>query len=129
MNSEISLNIGRHFSAFVEYIYSTLDVDGGRLFTVHVPQTKIVWQFNARTFVRAIVQYTDIERNPALYDDPSDIDDLERDFFVQLLFSYKVNPQTVFFLGYSENGLENQDYSMTTVDRTLFLKIGYAFVW
>jgi len=129
LNSEISLNIGRHFSAFVEYIYSTLDVDGGRLFTAQVPQTKIVWQFNARTFVRVIVQYTDIERNPVLYDDPSDIDGLERDFFVQLLFSYKVNPQTVFFLGYSENGLENQDYSMTTVDRTLFLKIGYAFVW
>jgi hypothetical protein len=126
---ELELNLGRHFSAFFEYTYSDLDVEGGRLFTAKVPQTKMVWQFNNRTFVRAIVQYTDIERNPELYDDPEEIDRIERDFFIQLLYSYTINPQTVFFLGYSETGFENQDYSMTSIDRTLFMKIGYAFVW
>ncbi len=54
-----------------------------------------LWQFNTRTFVRAIMQYTDISRNQDLYEE--EVDAIERDFFVQLLFSYKVNPQTVFF--------------------------------
>ena len=57
------------------------------------------------------------------------IDELERDFFVQLLFSYKVNPRTVFFAGYTEGGFENQDFTMTTTGRAVFLKIGYAWLW
>jgi len=35
----------------------------------------------------------------------------------------------VLFLGYSETGFENQDVVRTRTDRTLFLKLGYAFVW
>ncbi len=66
-----------------------------------------IWQFNTRTFVRAIVQYTDVSRNPDLYED--EVAGLDRDFFVQLLFSYKVNPQTVAFLGYSEGGQQTDE--------------------
>jgi len=86
-----------------------------------------VWQFNTRTFVRAILQYSDIQRDQDLYEDV--IDELERDFFVQLLFSYKVNPRTVFFAGYTEGGFKNQDFTMTTTGRAVFLKIGYAWLW
>ena len=86
-----------------------------------------VWQFNTRTFVRAILQYTDIERDQDLYED--EIDELEREFFLQLLFSYKVNPRTVFFAGYSEGGFENQDFGMTNTSRAVFLKIGYSWLW
>lgn len=129
LDSEIDLNLGRHFSAGLDYTYSTLDVEGGRLFTAHVPQAKIVWQFNTRAFLRAIAQYTDVERNLALYNEPEDYDEISRDLFLQLLFSYELNPRTVLFLGYSESGFENQDYSRTLIDRTLFLKLGYAFVW
>jgi poly(3-hydroxybutyrate) depolymerase len=57
------------------------------------------------------------------------VDELERDFFVQLLFSYKVNPRTVFFAGYSEGGAETQDFDMTMTGRAVFLKIGYAWLW
>ena len=107
--------------------YSTLDVNGGQLFEANAPQLAAVWQFNTRTFFRAIVQFTDIARNQDLYED--DVDELSRDYFVQLLFSYKVNPQTVFFLGYSDGGEENQDISLTATNRSLFFKIGYAWTW
>jgi len=129
LDTEINLNMGKHFSAGIDYTYSTLDVDGGRLFTAHVPQGKLVWQFNTRAFLRAIAQYTDITRDLALYEDPEDYDEMSQDLFLQLLFSYELNPRTVLFLGYSETGFENQDYSRTRIDRTLFLKLGYAFVW
>ncbi len=126
-SSLIGLDLGRHFLLELLYTYSALDVEGGQLFEANVPELKAVWQFNTRTFVRAILQYTDITRNPDLYDD--EVDALSRDLFVQLLFSYKVNPRTVFFLGYSESGYETQDFSLTTTDRTLFLKLGYSWIW
>ena len=127
ISSRIDLDLGRHLEIELEHLYSTLDVESGRLFTAHVPQMAAVWQFTTRTFVRAILQYTDIRRDPNLYDGA--VDELERDFFVQLLFSYKLNPRTVFFAGYSEGGFENQDFSMISTSRSVFLKIGYSWLW
>ena len=46
----------------------------------------------------------------------------------QLLYSYKINPQTVFFLGYSDNHIDDDDLDgLQETDRTLFMKIGYAW--
>ncbi len=126
-SSLIGLDLGRHLLLEFVYTYSTLDVEGGQLFEANVPELKAVWQFNTRTFVRAIFQYTDITRNPDLYID--EVDALSRDLFVQLLFSYKVNPRTVFFLGYSETGIETEDFSLTATNRALFLKLGYSWIW
>jgi len=123
----LDFSFGRHLQWELSHYYSTLDVEGGRLFTAQVPETRLIWQFNTRTFVRAIIQYTDIQRDQDLYEDV--VDELERDFFVQLLFSYKVNPRTVFFAGYSEGGAQTQDYDMTTTGRSVFLKIGYSWLW
>jgi len=127
VSGSVDLDLGRHFSFELEHLYSTLDVEGGRLFTAQVPQMTAIWQFNTRTFVRAILQFTDIRSNQDLYED--EIDEIAKDFFVQLLFSYKVNPRTVFFAGYTEGGFENQDFTMTTTGRAVFLKIGYAWLW
>jgi hypothetical protein len=62
------------------------------------------------------------------------VDSEDRHLFTQLLFSYKVNPQTVLFLGYSDNqqggdftGFE-QRIDLTPTDRTFFFKVGYALV-
>ncbi len=46
--------------------------------------------------------------------------------FNQFLFSYKVNPQTVVFLGYSDNQAGTQSFDLTRADRTFFAKVGYA---
>ena len=127
ISGRVNLDLGRHLEINLEHLYSTLDVEGGRLFTAQVPQMTAVWQFNTRTFVRAILQYSDIQRDQDLYEDV--IDELERDFFVQLLFSYKVNPRTVFFAGYSEGSFENHDFTMTPTSRAVFLKIGYSWLW
>ena len=54
---------------------------------------RVVYQFNIRTFVRAILQYTNIDRDPTLYED--EVDAQTRELGTQLLFSYKLNPQTV----------------------------------
>lgn len=44
-------------------------------------------------------------------------------------FNAKVNPQTVLFLGYSDNQLGLLQFDLTHTDRTLFAKIGYAWTF
>ena len=48
--------------------------------------------------------------------------------FTQLLFSYKLNPQTVVFIGYSDTALGFEDLSLTRIGRTFFVKLGYAWL-
>lgn len=126
----VTINIGRHFLLNYDHTWSVLDAQGGRLFRAHVPELRIVQQFNNRMFVRAIVQYTDIHRNLSLYDEENrdDFEPESRDLFAQLLFSYKVNPQTALYVGYSDNWYGNREFGLTETGRTLFLKLGYAWV-
>jgi hypothetical protein len=109
-----------------QHSYQHLDVDEGRLFTANLSQLRTVYQINIRAFVRAIFQYTDIERDPALYDVAVPKNDAN--LFSQLLFAYKLNPQTVLFLGYSDNQIGGESIDLTRSARTLFLKLGYALV-
>jgi hypothetical protein len=81
---------------------------------------------------RAILQYTDITRDPALYRFQQQPSQSER-LFPQLLFSYKINPQTVFFAGYSGTRLgstvDDVRTDLTEADRTFCVKLGYAWLF
>jgi hypothetical protein len=127
---KLRLDLGRHVRARLSHVYQMLDVEGGNLFTANLSQLTTVYQFNVRTFVRAILQYTQIDRTPELYTalDPADVDPESERLFTQLLFSYKLNPQTVFFLGYSDVALADQRIDLTRENRTFFLKLGYAWL-
>jgi hypothetical protein len=117
--SSINLNLS--------YALDRLSVDGGRLYQANLAQLKVVYNLNVRTFVRAILQYTDITRDPALYTFP--VAGRARHLFSQYLFSFKLNPQTVIFCGYSDNatsGVTNID--LQRQNRTFFVKLGYAWV-
>ena len=106
---------------------------GATVYTANLAQAKIVWNFSVRSFVRAILQYQDLRQNPAAYGFP--VDSRSQGLFTQFLFSYKLNPRTVLFLGYSDNAaggvfdswLGPGRVSLTRTDRTFFLKIGYAW--
>ncbi len=117
---------GNHLSTTLSHRHEALDVEGGTLYSADVTELRLIYQFNIRAFVRGIFQYTGVDRNPALYDFP--VDPSSKRFFTQLLFSYKVNPQTVFFLGYSDSQRGFTGIDLTTTNRTVFLKIGYAWL-
>jgi hypothetical protein len=118
-------NAGKHLRLNFDHSYETLDVEGGRLFTANLSQLRATYQFNNRTFVRWIGQYLDIDRDPDLYDFETDA--RSRDFFNQFLFSYKINPLTVLFVGYSDTHTGTSQVDLTQMSRTLFLKVGYAW--
>jgi hypothetical protein len=48
--------------------------------------------------------------------------------FSQYLFNYKLHPQTVLLMGYSDNASGTQTIGLTRTDRTFFMKVGYAWV-
>jgi hypothetical protein len=122
-------NVGRHLRLNLNHAFEALDVDRGRLFTANLTELRATYQLNNRTFVRWIGQHLDLDRDPTLYDDyeESPLDPRSRDFFNQLLFSYKLNPLTVLFLGYSDTHIGNHQIDLTQQSRTLFLKVGYAW--
>jgi hypothetical protein len=117
---------GDHLRSTIEHNYRALDVMGGNLFEANLTRLRTVYQFNLRTFVRLVLEYTDIARNQVLY--TAEVDAQSEDLFTQLLFSYKINPKTVAFVGYSDNYLADQDTSLTQDNRAIFFKISYAWV-
>ncbi len=123
----LRLDFGKHLRTRLEHEYRRLDVDGGTLFEANLTQGRILYQINLRTFVRAVFQYTDVVRDPALYT-AFDVEPKTEQLFTQLLFSYKLNPRTVLFLGYSDNYRGDDRIDLTQENRALFLKIGYAWV-
>jgi hypothetical protein len=127
LNTGFWYRFGRHLYLEPTYTRERMDVAEGWLYTSTIGQLSASWQFNARCFVRAILQHVDDQFNTELYTDGRDPE--EQRLFTQLLFSYKLNPRTVFFLGYSDNSFANQDYGLTRGDRTVFAKLGYAWVF
>jgi hypothetical protein len=118
VDTAIQLRLGKGVNFQLEALRQDLDVDGHRAFSVDIAQSRIVYQWNVRTFVRAILQYQDFERGGH-----------EKDLFGQFLFSYKINPQTVLFAGYTDSRLGEDNIQITQTDRSFFMKIGYAFLF
>lgn len=120
-------NIGRHLLLRYDGVFVKLDrKDGAMIFDAAVHDVRLTWQFSVRSFLRLTAQVQDIERNPASYNEV--VDSRSRDVGRQLLYSYKINPQTVFFLGYSDALIDDDNLSgLTTTDRTWFMKVGYAW--
>jgi len=127
-----SFSLLRRLNLVLSQSYERLSEGGDTIYTANLTQTKLVWNFSVRSFVRAVVQYRDLRQNPAMYTFP--VDSRTRAFFTQFLFSYKLNPRTVLFIGYSDNAmggvfdswLGSGRVGITRTDRTFFLKLGYA---
>ena len=127
MNPHINWNVTRHLLLRYDGSFVQLDTqDGEMIFDAKVHDVRLTWQFNLRSFIRLTAQIQDIERNPAAYINP--VDARTKDMGRQLLYSYKLNPQTVFFLGYSDALVDDDTLNgLTTSDRTWFMKVGYAW--
>jgi hypothetical protein len=122
----VTLRPGQHLDLNLTSRSQELDVAGGWLFTARVVELKATWQFDRRSYLRLITQDFQVERDPTLYGFP--IDAREHDLANQLLFAYKVNPQTVVYLGYSDGYHALDQDPLEQQQRTYFLKLSYAWL-
>ncbi|MDH4219069.1 MAG: carbohydrate binding family 9 domain-containing protein [Candidatus Aminicenantes bacterium] len=127
INPGIGCFFGRHIQLRADHLLELLEIDRKRLYTANITQVKIVYQFGMHAFLCAIFQYLDVRRNPMLY--LSMVDPTTRSLFTQFLFSYKLNPQTLLFMGYSDNRLGWEGGALIQKDRTFFIKISYAWIY
>jgi hypothetical protein len=125
LNPEVQFQLGRHLRLYADHVFERLTVDPGRLYTANITQLTTIYQISIQAFFRAILQYVHYDRNIDNY--TVDIDREFRHLFSQLLFSYKLNPRTVLFLGYSDSYHGSQAYTLTQENRTFFAKLGYAW--
>lgn len=122
----IRYRFGRHFFMDVGHQFQDFESNGEHLFTANLTDIRATYQFDARSFLRLIVQYEDRERNESNY--TFDVDSRSRKLGTQLLYSYRVNAATRFFIGYSDTGFEDDIYdSLEYTNRTFFAKFSYAW--
>ena len=127
---EADLRGGDHLLLSVGASRRWLDVDaagrsGARLLTAQVGSLKAVWTFDARTWLRLIGQYAETERDPSLYAEA--VDAKSAGFAGSLVFAYKLNWQTVLYVGVSDNRELDPQQSLAPAARQAFLKVSYAF--
>jgi hypothetical protein len=96
----------------------------GRLFTAQVQRLRATYNFTPRAFLRVIGQWVETNREPSLY--TSQVERRDGDFSGSALFAYKLNWQTVLFVGYGDNRALTETEDLVRADRQLFLKLSYA---
>ncbi len=127
MGVSTNFNIGRHLSVYLDHYYDHMNVNDMRLYTAYREYIKLMYHFNERIFIRTIFQYAIYKKDPALYYD--EVEPREQEFLTQILFSYKINPRTAFYIGYSDNYYGDYDTEIIQTDRSVFAKIGYAWMF
>ncbi len=88
-----------------------------RLFTADVARLKATYTFSSRAFLRLIGQRTEVTQQ----------DGRAESFSGSALFAYKINWQTVLFLGLGDERALSPDDRLEPTGREVFLKVSYAF--
>jgi len=99
----------------------------GRLFTADVARLRANYTFSSRSWVRLIGQWIHTERDLSLYRHPENFSAETGDFSTSGVFAYKLNWQTVRFVGYADNRELDERSDLQIADRQLFFKVSYAF--
>lgn len=96
-----------------------------RLYTAIVERLKATYTLTARSYVRVIGQYVETRTNPELYAEP--VEERSGSFSASALVAYRLNWQSVVFLGYGDSRTLSEEGGLPPENRQLFLKVSYAF--
>jgi len=124
-------NVNEHLELKMRHTFKTLGADGDFIFNARLTDIRATYQFDIQSFIRLSVIYNNTSRNPFNYPllDSDDITATSKNLSSELLYAYKINPQTVFYLGYSEHRYGEEDFSSLEQDeKSLFMKFSYAWL-
>lgn len=127
----LELDVGRGVNVTLNHQRQRLRRDGGTAFDARVLDGRMSWQLDPFQRLRLSVQASEVERDPTLYGQP--VMARVRDVAAQLLYSYKLNPRTALYAGYSHGAFADDridtghDNVLFDSSRSLFLKLSYAW--
>ena len=131
MRTSINWNINKHLELKLKQTFNHLDADNANLFIARLTDFRTTYQFDVKSFLRFSIIYNNTSRNPEnyLFSDPDDINRHSKSFSSELLYAYKINPQTVFYLGYSDRHHAQENFSdLEQNQRSMFMKFSYAWM-
>jgi len=126
---ELRLNQSYSFLT-VDPLPTQFEADRARLFTAQVERIRATYTFNSKMFIRGIVQNVRTNRNQSLFLDA--INQHSGNVTSSFLFAYKLNWQTLLFLGLGDErdvdtGVNGDQNKLQPASRQLFMKVSYAF--
>jgi len=124
-----ALNPTNHLNVLINADQRWLNVDDAtglesRLFTARVARLRATYTLTSRLFVRLTAQYESTRRDPGLYTFPTPAK--QGAFSGQALLSYKLNWQSVMFVGYGDDRVLSGRDRFEKVSRQFFVKLSYA---
>lgn len=128
LTGNVAWNATKHLEFDIYHTYSQLDADGSNVYTANLTDMRISYQFNINSYLKLSLVYSDVDRN--IDNNPLvDVSRTNKSLSSQLIYAYKLNPQTVFFLGYSDGNYQDDDLlSLEKEQKTFFSKISYAWM-
>jgi hypothetical protein len=128
LGASAMLNPTNHLNVMLTQDQSWMNVDDAgasrRLFTARVSRLRGTYTFTSRMFVRATAQYVSTDRDPGLYAFSTTAK--SGTLSGQVLLSYKLNWQSVMFIGYGDDRMLSTRDQFEKVDRQFFVKLSYA---
>ncbi|MBA6392221.1 carbohydrate binding family 9 domain-containing protein [Colwellia sp. BRX10-3] len=131
LSSNINWNIDKHLEVKLRQTFSQLNADGANVFIARLTDLRTTYQFNVQSFLRLSFIFNNTSRNPSnyLYSAAEDINRHSKNLSTELLYAYKINPQTVFYLGYSDRHYSDETIrDLAQEQRSLFMKFSYAWL-
>jgi hypothetical protein len=129
LNVSAMMNPTNHLNLMLTQDQSWVNVDDTRgssrqLFIARVSRVRGTYTFTSRLFVRGTAQYVSTDRDPRLYV----FSTLARSGSLsgQVLISYKLNWQSLMFIGYGDDRMLSLQERFEKVDRQFFVKFSYA---
>jgi hypothetical protein len=129
VNVSAMLNPTNHLNLMLTEDQSWVNVDDAagvsrQLFIARVSRVRGTYTFTSRMFVRGTAQYVATNRDSSLYTFTAS----PRSGTVsgQVLLSYKLNWQSVMFIGYGDDRMLSTQDRFEKVDRQFFVKFSYA---
>lgn len=130
LNLSATLNPTNHLNLALNQDLSWVNVDDAlgtsrQLFNARVSRVRGTYTFTSRLFVRGTAQYVSTKRDPSLYTFPMIAK--SGSLSGQVVLAYKLNWQSVMFIGYGDDRMLSMQDRFEKVDRQFFVKFSYAF--
>lgn len=126
---ELEVKPDIHWNVKLSALEQDLEIAEGQLSLTRLADLRVTYQLSTRSFFRYIAQYQLMDVVPAFLPTPPPLQDREH-LAGQLLYSYKINPQTLLYVGYSDEYAESGEgltQGIEPTTRSFFFKMSYAF--